>query len=67
MVHKVIAVFKMNAKEILLNMSMMTSVLLPLLMTLMFRQIDTAGGRLFLSSSSMSLSESRSLPPSVRS
>ena len=35
----------MNAKEILLNMSMMTSVLLPLLMTLMFRQIDTAGGQ----------------------
>lgn len=43
--HKVMAVFKMNAKEILLNMSMLTSVLLPLLMTLMFRQIDTAGGQ----------------------
>ena len=43
--HKVIAVFKMNAKEILLNMSMLTSVLLPVLMTLMFRQIDTVEGQ----------------------
>lgn len=43
--HKIIAVFKMNAKEILLNMSMLTSVLLPVLMTLMFRQIDTAEGQ----------------------
>lgn len=35
----------MNAKEILLNMSMLTSVLLPVLMTLMFRQIDMVEGQ----------------------
>ena len=43
--NKIIAVFKMNAKEILLNMSMLTSVLLPVLMTLMFRQIDMVEGQ----------------------
>lgn len=42
--HQIIAVFKMNAKEILLNMSMLTSVLLPVLMTLMFQRIDTVDG-----------------------
>ncbi len=43
--NKIIAVFKMNGKEILLNMSMLTSVLLPVLMTLMFRQIDMVEGQ----------------------
>lgn len=43
--NKIIAVFKMNAKEILMNMSMLTSVSLPVLMTLMFQRIDTVDGQ----------------------
>lgn len=37
------AVFMMNAKEIIVNMSMLTSLLLPVVMALMFQRMETAG------------------------
>ena len=37
------AVFMLNAKEIIVNMSMLTSLLLPVVMTLMFQRVETGG------------------------
>jgi len=41
--HKIMAVFMLNAKEIIVNMSMLTSLLLPVVMSLMFQRMDTTG------------------------
>lgn len=38
--HKIRAVFKLSGKEMIVNMSMLTSLLLPVVMALMFMQID---------------------------
>jgi ABC-2 type transport system permease protein len=38
--HKIWAVFILNAKEVIMNMSMLTSILLPVVMSLMFMRMD---------------------------
>lgn len=40
--HKIMAIFKLSAKEIVMNMSMLTSIVLPVVMALMFQRIDPA-------------------------
>lgn len=42
--HKIMAIFKLSAKEMVMNMSMLTSLLLPILMALMFQRIDEEVG-----------------------
>lgn len=42
--HKIMAIFKLSAKEIVVNMSMLTSLLLPIFMALMFQRIDEEVG-----------------------
>lgn len=42
--HKIMAIFKLSAKELVMNMSMLTSLLLPILMALMFQRIDNEVG-----------------------
>lgn len=42
--HKIMAIFKLSAKEIVVNMSMLTSLLLPIVMALMFQRIDEETG-----------------------
>lgn len=42
--HKIMAIFKLGAKEIVMNMSMLTSIVLPVVMALMFMRIDGAAG-----------------------
>ncbi len=42
--HKIVAIFKLSAKEIVMNMSMLTSLLLPIVMALMFQRIDEEAG-----------------------
>ena len=42
--HKIMAIFKLSAKEIVMNMSMLTSLLLPIIMALMFQRIDQEVG-----------------------
>lgn len=42
--HKIMAIFKLSAKEMVMNMSMLTSLLLPIVMALMFQRIDEEVG-----------------------